>query len=625
MRRFILFSLLVLISLSSQAVVDDPGDRGVDWKQVREKIDNQAWAKAIFEDMQADVRRTKSQFEHPPLGKTGWLHEYYCDKDAQRLRFDPNKPHEHVCIKCGTVYTGSPYDDCWRSQVHSRFASAAADAAVLYRITEDKKYLNFAKETLLWYAENFDQFSPHGKHAGKGIVREQSLDEATQLVRLALAYWDICPFLTANERQTIANDFMLPDARFIHKQTGTIHNIHCWHNAAVGLVGFALGEEDLVKAAIDGPHGLIKQIQEGVNKDGFWFEGSIGYHFYTVSALQNLYVPAQARKYDLPGTEKFQLMYAAPIDFTFPNSQLPANNDCWYEQYLNERVAYYEVAAHLFADPVFDLALANFYASQKRRSSNALLYGPASLPEPMPIEKGSVLFEHTGIGILRNENLNLLMKYGPYGGGHDHRDRLNMMLFAKGELIIPDLGTSGYGIGLNKWYRSPAAHNMVVVDGNYQARKGGYLSSFDDSKIAAGADRVYEGVDLQREIALRASGFWDRVSAESDEKHQYDLIYHMRGTLKKNNLAFSAFDGLAKKNGYGFIKNAQMANCSGETQLTWDLRDADGALRLQVNADSPFQVIVGECPDNPGDEVMSIVILRKKAKAMEWENVVVLD
>ena len=65
-----------------------------------------------------------------------------------------------------------------------------------------------------------------------------------------------------------------------------IHNIQCWKNSAVGLAGFATGNQELIREAIDDPdRGFRAQIARGVTDDGLWFEGSLGYHRYTMDAL----------------------------------------------------------------------------------------------------------------------------------------------------------------------------------------------------------------------------------------------------------------------------------------------------------------------------------------------------
>ena len=623
MKKLILFAIGLsgLTACLLAGPVADPGSRGVDWDKVRQKAARHKWAGDIVERMKKEARAVMSRYEHPPLGTTGWFHEYFCDDDAHRLTFDPDKPHEHVCQACGRVYGGPPYDDCRRSSVHREISKTAAQAAIVYRITGEKDFFEYARKTLMWYADNYDKFAVHGAHAGKGRIREQSLDEATQLVLLAQAYWDICPDLSGEDRKTIAEGYLLPDAKFIHSQTRTIHNIHSWHNAAVGLVGFAVGDAELITAAVDGKYGLKQQIQKGIKPDGFWFEGSISYHFYTISSLQPLYLAAKGQGYPLEGTEKFRLMYTAPVDFTFDNGEFPANNDGWPGNKLYAMESYYEITAGLWGDAQVVKLLNSIYARGIRSSQNALLYGPATLPKAVTSPPRSVLFEDSGIAMLRNDSVNAYLKFGPYGGGHDHNDRLNLILFANGNVIVPDLGTSGYGISLNgRWFRSSAAHNMLVVDGKRQANCGGYLLSYADDKVCAGVKDAYKGVDIRRKVVLFDNGVKDVVTVESENIHQYDLFYHVRGKLQSCNVSLTPAEPFKESNGYNMLKDLRKGTAGKQLEISWALRDAPGVLKIQCNCIEPFDFYIGTCPDNPADKEMSVLMLRKKGRTVEWNS-----
>lgn len=83
--------------------VENPGSRGIDWGQVRGKVAANGWARSVVEGMKEDTLAVMARYDSPPLGKTGWFHEYFCDDDARRLTFDPDKPTEHVCPGCGRV------------------------------------------------------------------------------------------------------------------------------------------------------------------------------------------------------------------------------------------------------------------------------------------------------------------------------------------------------------------------------------------------------------------------------------------------------------------------------------------------------------------------------------------
>ncbi len=618
----LVITALFIPSLTWSAPIADPGSRGIDWDQVKQKVKTRGWAASIVKRVQKDVLKTISLYDEPPLGTTGWLHEYYCEADARRLTFDPQKPHEHTCPKCGHIYSGAPYDDCWRSLVHGAIASAAQQSAVLFRITGEREWFDYTKKILLWYATHFEQFQPHGSHSGQGIIREQSLDESTQLVDFVHAYWDVCPSLTEEERQQITEKFLLPDAQFIHRQTHQIHNIHSWHNAAVGLTGFVTGNRELIAQAIDGEFGLKNQIQKGILEDGFWYEGSISYHFYAISSLEPLYTVARAQKYPLEGTEKLLRMYTSPTQFAFASGEFPAVNDGWPGQSLNEKDSYYEIACSLWNDPLLPQTLANMYSEQKRTSIEALLYGPIELPPNKPLPSPSILFQDSGIAILRNSQLNAFLKFGPYGGGHDHLDRLNFILYAAGQVILPDLGTSGYGISLNSWYESPAAHNLLIVDGKKQKKCGGYLIDYQDNSVSAGVKEAYKDVDIQRTLSLLDNGIQDVLRIQAEKSHQYDLIYHIRGVFDSGSVSLQNIESLGDSNGYKYLKNIRTGKCKSDDPIkfSWTLRDVPGTLNLQCSSPQDFEVYLGTCPDNPADKEMSFILLRSKSPYMEWKS-----
>ncbi|MBN1123570.1 MAG: heparinase II/III family protein [Sedimentisphaerales bacterium] len=617
---FLLFSFVASFSMAAD-YPSDPGSRGVDWTLVKQKVNDYTWARSIVNDLRKEVQRTQNQFQHPPFGKTGWWHNYYCSEDAHRLDFHPEKPHEHICPSCKKVYSGPPYDDCWNSIVHVYMVRASEYAAILYRLTGESQYLDYTRNLLLWYADHYDEFEVHGEHAGKGRIRSQSLDEATQLVSMVRAYWEICPMLTPQQRTHILEDYFLPDAEFILSQTRAIHNIHSWHNAAVGLVGFVSDRNDLIEKAIDGPYGLKQQIAKGIQEDGFWYEGSIGYHFYTIRSLEPLYLAARAKKYDLSEMGKFLQMYTAPLSFSFGNGEFPSTNDGWPGTNIREMTAYYEIAAHLMPDSEIPGYLANMYQDRSRSTLDALLYGPTELPAPKPFPSESVLFEKSGIAILKNENINTYMKYGPYGGGHDHKDRLNMIFYANGHVLLPDLGTSGYGIPLNsKWFRAPASHNMLIVDGKYQAACSGDLVGFGPSHVHAQVTKAYTGVTIERYLSLHSNSLSDHIKAASQEEHIYDLFYHIRGRLIDCSVPLQSVPCLTSGQGYDMLSDLQKAEIKNSVRLVFDLRDTTSQLVMMCQNPAPFVLYTGTCPDNPADRKMDFFFLRNTSKSCQWTN-----
>jgi hypothetical protein len=326
----------------------------------------------------------------------------------------------------------------------------------------------------------------------------------------------------------------------------------------------------------------------------------------------------------LEETEKYMRMYTAPIQFTFANGEFPANNDGWPEQALNDKTSYYEVACGSWQDPVLLQTLANLYANAKRTSVEALLYGPTTLPAVKTLPQQSVLFKESGVGFLRNESVNAYIKFGPYNGGHDHFDRLNLILYGLDRVLMPDLGTSGYGIPLNQWYRSSAAHNLLVVDGRRQARCDGYFISFDDEAVEAGVKDAYEGVNIRRKLQLRQNGVTDTVTAQSDQSHRYDLFYHVRGTIAQSNLQLTPVDNFKQSNGYDYLRAIQSGNCEDEMVVVWNLRGTKGTLTMRCTSPIPFTVFTGTCPDQPANRELGFLMMRADGENVEFNTEILI-
>lgn len=614
-----ILAALTLAPGAVRALAPDPGSRGVDWGAVRERVRTQPWARDALEGMRRNVAEVRTDFPEPPFGTAGWAHDYYCEKDATKLRYAPKKPLEHVCGKCGEVYTDARRNEAWVDATYKRIHRAVRQSGVLFRAADDRAAADYGRAMLLWFAGHYEQFQPHGKHAGQGRIMGQSLCEATSMVDLTLGYWDLYPALSEAERERIAKNLLLPSAALIHRQTGVIHNIHSWHNAAVGLIGLATGDAGLVDAAVDGPFGLEAQLAKGVVDDGFWYEGSIGYHFYTILSMRDFIPALLARGRPVRGLERFRRMFDAPLDCALGDGRLPSINDGWAGGGLESNAASYEVAARLWpGDARLAAALAGFYRHAPRDSEQALLSGPADLPAAAAPPKRSVLLPAMGYAILRDAGTEVLLKYGPYGGGHDHLDRPGLLAFFDGREIVPDLGTAGYGIKLNRWFRSPAAHNLLVVDGKGQAPRGGKLSSFESHRVEAVISEVYPGVTIRRTVAVRDGAIEDRVAASSPAEHAYDLFLHVRGTLASCSapLAEAALPGGGA--GYEWLSKIRGGRCDGRAAFSIRLRDLEKTLSVESSSPEPFEIFAGVCPDNPADREMTFLLFRRRAPDVEW-------
>lgn len=606
--------------------------------QLKERINRYDWAKAQWDALKkrADAA-LKEPINLPPRGGN-WWHYYACPKHGVSLRTGKQIGEwrwEHVCPVDNEVLQSDPtkperdYDGVVIMSVHGRYANLVRDLGIVYQVTGDRRYAEKAKEILLAYAERYLSYPLHniqGKpQIGGGRVGPQTLDESTWLIPMAQGADLIWETLTEAERQTLTQKLFLPAAREVilpHKMG--VHNIQCWKNSAVGLVGFLLGDEQLIKEAIDNPEqGYWTQMRKGVSPDGVWWEGAWGYHFYTLSALWHLTEAARNCGINLYGVE-FRRMFDAPFKFMMPNWRLPAFNDSTEVALLTEigfarfgvTQPIYELAYARYRKPIY----AELLARGERRSDFALWFGVGELPKPKPLKWRSANYPASGYAILAKGDGEqatwICLKYGPHGGWHGHPDKLNFVLYARGQVLAIDPGTARYGVPIHGgWYRTTLAHNTLVVDEANQRPAEGKCLVFGSERgvdfVVADAGDIYDGVQFRRAIAMldeNAIVVVDRVRCECERL--LDLALHLQGQWAK--LPEGKVWTPPNKDGYRYLTDAQVRETEGLTNIALSVRqDWQIALSLLPDASSQLITALGVGPGGTTDKVPTIILRRR--------------
>ena len=201
------------------------------------RLENEANA-FLSEDMQPQDR------------PAGYYHNYFCPDHAVELAFDANSPNAHRCPRDGRVFSGEPYDSAWRWFVNNRLSEMAYRLALLWRLDANRVYLKRCREILLAYAERYPGYPIERELPyGWGKVANHSLDEAVWLIPVTRAYDLVRETLNARERTLIETNLLALAAEHIQGQKfHRIHNIECWHNAALAAVGICLDDAGVQKA-----------------------------------------------------------------------------------------------------------------------------------------------------------------------------------------------------------------------------------------------------------------------------------------------------------------------------------------------------------------------------------------
>ncbi|HWQ53073.1 MAG TPA: heparinase II/III family protein, partial [Bryobacteraceae bacterium] len=393
----------------------------------------------------------------------------------------------------------------------------------------------------------------------------------------------------------------------------------CWKNSAVGLAGFSIGNPDLVSEAIDdSDRGFSAQIARGVTDDGLWFEGSLGYHRYTMDALWPLAEAARLAGTDLY-TERYRTVYDAPLVLALPDGNAPGFNDSAGGNVLTA-APLYEIAFARWKSPAYGRLLSR----TRRTSLEALLYGADETSSGPMIPGESMLLRAPGYGMLRAPGITVAARFGMHGGGHGHPDKLNIVTFGAGKPWGVDPGSINYGVPLHReWYRTTIAHNTVSVDEQLQANVDGAL---EDWRTAAGAttliasaNAVYPGVSLRRSIAVRKGSIEDRFECRSADEHVYDWAFHAPGRLTCS-LDMEPRDApLGAANGYQHITGVTHARTDAAWHARWEQEGA--RLTLRVEPAPGTEVFTGVAPGrNPADRVPCLVI-RRRARQTIFDTV----
>lgn len=582
-----------------------------------------------------------------------WTHLYHCHADGAALRFDWESPARHVCPTCGASYEGEPYDGCWVSIAHNRIAKAIYHAALLHAIEPDDALAATAKRYLLAYAEHYTKYAVHGDipYNGPGKLFAQTLDEAHWLLDVAAGYSLLRGEFAEEENSRIRTGLLAPCAEFLiaHKER-QIHNHAILITSAIGAIGLLLGEHAITSAGLDGEYGLRDQMARGILGDGFWYEGSFAYHFYALRAILGFSLLAEGTGWDVRESAQLKAMFDFPLRVVLPGGRLPALNDSGPSERLTAYAPVYEAGLDFYGEGRYKALLTDAYSDRQssreayslgegdtgrtRDSLEALLYGcelAESAEETDGARRGWAERSYTSTDsgltkLVHPSGWYALVKHGPFGGEHDHMDRLGLQLGYAGRPVLTDPGTTAYGVPAHYgWFKHTLAHNTLSIGGFDQPPCDGRLAQVRDcawgtwSETAAdwkGAgyrmqssiilpeeqrawdNRPYAGVSFRRIIAIADDMALDLVLAEAEEAREFCLAQHIAGEWdgavegwKTDMRAFGAIDGR-------WLRQLRSRKSGSQETLLAKLREG-GRLRLDGWCSVPSSISLAVTPDNP--------------------------
>lgn len=394
-------------------------------------------------------------------------------------------------------------------------------AGNLYQITGDEKYAIFIRDMFLKYAKMYPTLGLHPtmKSYATGKIFWQCLNDANWLVYSSQAYDAVYDFLTEKERKNLETNLFRPMADFISLENpkffNRIHNHSTWANAAVGMMGLAMNDKELVERALyglkddglddtmlDNDGGFIKvegqnqagflaQLDFSFSPDGYFTEGP----YYLRYAMTPFLLFAKSLHNNRPDLKIYDYRDGilkkavfALLNQTDAQGQFFPLNDSQKGMSWKARevVAAVDIAYHDFGHNPMLLSIAELQGKVLLDETGFevardIAKGMAKKYEQQPIAyRDGADGKKGGVAILREDNgdggeICAVMKYSAHGMGHGHFDKLAYSLYDELGEVIQDYGAArwvnvdqkGGGRYLkenNTFAKQSIAHNTLVIN-----------------------------------------------------------------------------------------------------------------------------------------------------------------
>lgn len=534
----------------------------------------------------------------------GWYHDFVSPKDGSHLAFTPDEPTEY------SLHSGSDprvkltpkLHAAWVDEFRSLMAGEIVTAAKLYRLTGDRKYADWAGGQIDFYADNYTKWPKQSNAPGTHFMW-QSLDEATNLVDYATAARILGDYVTPERKARWFTELFLPECDLLNSTYHAVHNIACWHRAAVGIVAVLYHNNALWKKAVDDKYGVNDQLANGVTSDYLWREQSLGYNSYVVEALTPFFIAACEAGDAKKLTRQMEIaenLLLAPIAMRFPTGQLPNPADS---------------GAPGHAPNTGQLAdYARLFPTALGLSAAATRLDWDTLVDPLPTLKSapalppvvSQNLESTREAIIKEGPWQVFFHYGQLTAAHHEAEALNYEAFYESTDVTHDPGTVGYGSPMYRgFYATALPHNVPLVDGEGQVGwDPGKLIAYaaKTGHVEASQPKYRPNAAADRRLTINGDSLTDEVTVHTTDSnpHTLGLLVQTQGkaALPASFAPDSGLTAPGMPDGFKYFTDVTSAQFTDTAQFV--LTYADGlTLHVRFSVPGSFTVFHASTPDYP--------------------------
>ncbi|MEM6515551.1 MAG: heparinase II/III family protein [Bacteroidota bacterium] len=490
---------------------------------------------------------------------------------------------------------------------HKRNWVVMQKAGVLYQILDDEKYAKYVKDMLMQYEAMYKTLPLHPKTRSyaRGKLFWQCLNDSNWLVYVSQAYDCIYNYLTEAQRDKLETNLFRPFADHISVDSPQfyqrVHNHSTWGNAAVGMIGLVMDDQELIDRALygikdlkldakakdddggflnkDGIAGFLANIEEPFSPDGYYNEGP----YYQRYAMYPFLIFAEALHNVKPELKIFEYKDGvllksidALLNLTDADGKFFSLNDGQkgMSYYNNALVTAVDISYYFGGQDPGLLSIAKEQGRVLLDDSGLAVVLGIKNGKAEPFHKTSINLsdgpggKQGGVAILRNEGIELVFKYASQGSSHGHYDKLSYSLFEGGDEILQDYGLSrfvnieqkggGNYLKENKsWAKQSIAHNTLIqnetshFNGKYDIGSQHhsvlhYFSSKNENAQVASAKETnaYPGTNMLRTMAVLKDDDFEKpyvldiMRVTSNTANLYDFPYYFHGQVIETNFDY---------------------------------------------------------------------------------------
>jgi hypothetical protein len=517
-------------------------------------------------------------------GRTGTWHGANCSWDRPgQVRCGnghdlPNAEHpdegEGHTAPDGRIHYFKGQFNAWATEQWTQHALPALTEA--YLLTEDERYAERAALLLDGLAAIYKESTSGSWDYPSNPPSGRFARPWYQVARTLVKYVDFhdrlynSPALDTpslrpgfSKRANIEENLLLDGAYYCyeHAFAGALHNGHADYLRGALAVGCLLDIPEYIRIAVEGPFSIRTMLANNIDRDGRYYESSLGYGIHARSLyltfadplfnLRSEAYPEGINLYDDPALRAAillpdtQVMLAgrrpnfgdsAPdTRYIPPGAARPNKSDISFLERLHARTANPVVRADY-------AALLRWSNSQGNDDVEWALWHGRSVEAPaaqttLPASfdqriEGAWVAGMKGMALLRSGDQAVLLRYGP-SLNHGDPDDLGLTYYAEGHQLSYDLG---YGLGSTHahvgWASSTVSHALVTVNEKNQLAaegSGGSLHWFaarpHTQAVSVSSEGSYasEGVTTYRRSVALVDGAYlvDLFQVAGGKQHDF--------------------------------------------------------------------------------------------------------